>query len=400
MDDAPELDAFWQNFYSRSLGEGRSVEQVLRDTVRVIIMRTDSDVDLSLIERMPNMRELMIATTGRVSNADAIARAPKLRELSVNGDHFGEADLALFASSPTLAKLTLNRFTAKDLTALNAGAKLKELALNGVTPATAADIARLEQITTLRISHIEETDFSALAAMPRLRNLGIGFFETGRLANLDMLAAPKLISFETDFSADDESGLELLAKKTQFKTLGYALRDVGVVANCKKLVSLRLDGSVDHDLGVIADLPIGSVHVYYAPSREVAQALIDQAKTVWPDMRSTGWRQSWEDPEDAPRRGAIRYRPTPEPAAAPAPAAAEPAAPEAQPEPAPIPESVPEAAPAIVSQPVLEGDAAPYLPPQPLVQQQPIRHPPLQPQPQPQPQPTEPGFWRRLFGRG
>lgn len=316
-----KLDSFWRAFFARQEQAGVDFERALARVETVNTGRQSAHVDLSFCVQLPNLRELYVwHPDGSVVGKEAIAHIPRLRELVISPDHFSESDLPLIAASPTLAQLTINRLHLRDLTPLNESTKLKDLTLNGVTGLTAEGVAALSTVTTLRLTASEFSDLAPLAAMPRLRKLSLDNFN---LDNLDFLAAPKLISFEFGSMAADESGLAVLAKKTQLTEFNYPVTDVSLLVNCTKLTSLRLNGAVHHDLGVIQHVPVRGVDVYFAPSETAANQLIEQARATWPELRSYGYREDWH--KRSPRASTPRAGSEADAAAEPA-TAAEPAA--------------------------------------------------------------------------
>jgi hypothetical protein len=335
MTDAPALDEFWLDYFAPSLESGQSVEKTLGSTVGLRLERDDVEVDLALCAHMPRLREIWFDVPGtRFLHTEAIAQVPTLREVRVRTNGFSQADLELVTAGSSVSKLYLTGAPrVESLEFLNARPSIKLLSLDGVTGVTPADIARLQHITTLEIDRSADSDFGALAAMPRLRRLEIDGRAGASLDNLDFLAAPKLLRFETSLRAKDDSGLEAVRTKTQLQQLDYPLRDVSALVECRKVTSLTLDGSVEHDLSVISHLPIAGVRVLFAPSQAAVDAIREQVKAVWSVM-SFGYRADWEDDP-----------PAPEPPRAPdesAPRA--PATPAAQP--APTPEHVSDEEPA------------------------------------------------------
>lgn len=303
MTDAPVLDGFWADYFADYLATGKSVEEILNTTVGLHLKRDDVDVDLAICEHMPKLRELWIDVPAtRFRNTDVISRLPKLREIWIR-TQLTQHDLELMTSSTAVAKLHLTGAPrVESLEFLNSRPNIKSLSLDGVAGITPDDIARLKHVTSLRIARSSESNFGALAAMPKLRGLHIDWPEVDALDNLDFLAAPKLVQFETDIRARDETGLEAVKTRTQLQKLKYPLRDLSVLVNCPKVRSLTIDGSVEHDFTAISELPIVGIGILFAPSQDAVDALMAQAKLVWPHA-GFRYRQHWREesqPEPAP----------------------------------------------------------------------------------------------------
>lgn len=244
----------------------------------------------------------------RFKNIEVLPRLPKLREVWVRTETFAQSDLELVTANPKISKLHMTgKLFVESLDFLNERPHIKLLSLDGVTGITALEIARLQHITTLHISRRDESDYGALAAMPKLRNLEIEMRESESLDNLDFLAARKLICFETPVRARDEKALDLVPTKTQLLELNYPLKDVSILSNCSKLRSFRVDGSVEHDFSLIRDLPITGVSMYFVPSQAHLDAMCARLKDTWPNA-STSARIYWNDDQPEPVRKANRFR--------------------------------------------------------------------------------------------
>ena len=297
VSDEHELDAFWAGHFAERIAAGQAVDRILSSVELLNLQRAEHDVDLTLCERMPNLRDVILPRTGvRVTGIDALSRIPRLRGLVVTGGSLTPSDLPALVRGGTLSKLHLNEMTlaAVDLDALRDAPKLSELTLHRVQGLTGSDLATLVGLTRLRLSECEASDLGALASMPRLRTLEI---EGTPLATLDMLAAPKLVAFVTDVRAADTAGLAHLTRKTGLQTFEYPVSDVTPLANCTHLARLRLDGSAPVDLRPIAHLPISSIDVYFAPSEQAAEAILQQARDTWPGLVETGYRKDWAMPQ-------------------------------------------------------------------------------------------------------
>lgn len=310
MTEEPVLDDYWSAYFEDYLAQGKTVTQALKSVNGVHVQEENVDVDFRFLEQFPVVRSIWFDVAGtRFKNLDVVVGLPLLREVRVRTAHFAQHDLEMVTANPKISKLYLTgKLFVESLDFLNERPHIKLLSLDGVTGITAHDIARLRHITTLEISRRDESDYGVLAAMPKLRNLDIEMRESESLDNLDFLAAPKLICFETPVRALDDSALQLIPKKTQFLELKYPLRDVSILSNCLKLRAFRVDGSVEHDFSSIRDLPVVGVGIYFAKSQSGLDAISTQIKDVWPHAGISA-RIYWEDdepevvPETSQKRG-------------------------------------------------------------------------------------------------
>lgn len=320
IDSDPDFDDFWRGYFARKIAADMPVARILASVEMLALQRADRPVDLTLCRRMPGLRDLLLpGEPGMVTNKDVIADLPALRELVIAQGSFTPEDLTMVAKSASLTRLHISNMhlDAAALAVLDEAPKLKQLSLSRVTGLTAADLALLPKITRLRLSECDLPDIANLARMPRLRALELYKMVT---ANLDFLAAPKLVSFESDDLAEDQAGLSHLAKRTQLHNFSYPVSDLSVLASCTKVHSIVVDGSAEVDLNVIAHLPITGIVVHFAPNKAAVEAILERAEKIWPKLRMTGFREDWTRPRPAaePER-AVVAEPTPEPAPVPVP---------------------------------------------------------------------------------
>ncbi|WP_104163554.1 hypothetical protein [Cryobacterium sp. N22] len=320
IDSDPDFDDFWRDHFAKKIAADMPVARILASVEMLALQRADRPVDLSLCRRMPGLRDLLLpGAPGLVTNKEVIADLPALRELVIAQGSFTPEDLTMVAKSASLTRLHISNMhlDAAALAVLDEAPKLKQLSLSRVTGLTAADLALLPKITRLRLSECDLPDIANLARMPRLRTLELYKMVT---ANLDFLAAPKLVSFQSDDLAEDQTGLGHLAKRTQLHTFSYPVSDLSVLASCIKVQSIVVDASAEVDLNVIAHLPITGIVVHFAPNKAAVEAIFERAEKIWPKMRMTGFREDWTRPRPAaePER-AVVAEPVPAPAPAPVP---------------------------------------------------------------------------------
>lgn len=287
------LDRFWRR--RLEITRKDDVAEVLASVGFLVLPRDVEDVvDLSVCAAMPHLRDLVVHAP-HVVGKDAVARIPGLRELTVSGRAFGPADLVHVGRSATLVDLMLTDMdlgtpgTPGALDAVARAPRLESLTLSRVSGLGAAQVARLSRLTTLRVTRTDLGDLTPLRDMESLRHLELSHVDVD---SLDLLP-PGIETFECDTVARDEGGLAALAGSTHLTELRYPLSDLAFLARCPNLAAVRVRGDVEPDLAPLVGLPVRSLDVYLATSREQAERVVARAKSLLPTITATGWRTDW-----------------------------------------------------------------------------------------------------------
>jgi beta-lactamase regulating signal transducer with metallopeptidase domain/Leucine-rich repeat (LRR) protein len=211
--------------------------------------------DLDLLKQVPNLEQIETSTTLAMDRNGRVLGTNRQGAAKV-----ANAWLAKFAELPDLKALHISSqadYTAAGLEALAKAPKLESLWLDGVGDEAVPAIAKITNLTDLRMSNGEVTDagLAQLKPLTKLRSLALGSREMTGAGLEELTDCTELEELQlpyTTFNDESMAHLPQFKKLKQLMLYNTRITDEGMkqLAGMTELTDLRLESDAITDAGV------------------------------------------------------------------------------------------------------------------------------------------------------
>ena len=233
----PLPEGFWQRYYGQ-----QNVPLSCLENEKIIRIQNE-DVDCALFAHMSNLKELILHGCS-LTNADGLAKAPKLKKLIFAGCDMKGDQLSVLSKAPALKELGVNVMSAAGLPELKGLKSLRSLRLRKVTDFVPEELAGFAGLWELSYDSGERHGGMFLEKLKNLKRLDL---HHNTLDNLDFLAGlTKLTQFHLAEPAGNENGLAAVRGLANLKEFIYPVKDLSVYKGHPALESIGIASGARH----------------------------------------------------------------------------------------------------------------------------------------------------------
>ena len=288
-----ELDDYWADRFKTTHISTAELQKAVWLNMMFDSERIESNyasVSLRMLEFLPNIKDALLQYRN-ITDWQYLTSLSLLRNLCIAHREIDTELAGYIAQLPKLWELHLTRLKVSDFEALSRSRNFKCLILHKIEGLDNSAIQLFDYITQLDIDSISEDLTDGIGKLRRLRKLRL---KQTPVPSLDFLAELKnLEEFKYEQRTNDDNISTILPQLKKMKSFEYPLRDLAVLEQCPKIVSISVDGEGCENLHVLKGRHIESFMVMNAKSKEDVMKIVDEAQGYCEQALSYGYNMPW-----------------------------------------------------------------------------------------------------------